>query len=173
MPDQRRPYHSETFAIGTSRDGNLLRLQAMTAAAADELGPQTAAIGPWAHYSSAAASVTAALRRTGDGAVRYQVRSGPALAGAVVICCPWLAGPYLQLLAILPAHQNRGIGGSVLSWFETEARDHFRNLWLCVSAFNIAAQRFYVRHGFERVATLDGLLRDGEDELLMRKRLVP
>jgi ribosomal protein S18 acetylase RimI-like enzyme len=145
----------------------------MTAAAADELGPQTAAIGPWAHYASAAASVTAALRHTGDGAVRYQVRSGPALAGAVVICCPWLAGPYLQLLAILPAHQNLGIGGSVLSWFEAEARDHFRNLWLCVSAFNVAAQRFYVRHGFEPVATLQGLLRDDEDELLMRKRLVP
>ena len=52
-----------------------------------------------------------------------------------------------------------------------EARDHYRNLWLCVSAFNVAAQRFYARHGFERVATLAGLLRDGDDELLMRKRL--
>jgi diamine N-acetyltransferase len=173
MPEQPRPYRSETFAIGTSRDGQLLRLQAMTATAADELGPQTAAIGPWAHYASDAASVTAALCRTDDGAVRYQVRSGAALAGAVVICCPWLAGPYLQLLAILPAHQNLGIGGKVLSWFEAEARDRFRNLWLCVSAFNVAAQRFYARHGFERVATLEGLLRDGDDELLMRKRLAP
>ena len=173
MPAQRRPFRSNAFAIGAARDGQPLELRAMTAAAADELGPQTAAIGPWARYASEAASISAALQNTTEGSVAYQVRSGTALAGAVVVCCPWLAGPYLQLLAILPAHQNRGIGTSVLTWFEAEARDHYRNLWLCVSAFNVAAQRFYARHGFERVATLAGLLRDGDDELLMRKRLAP
>ena len=40
-------------------------------------------------------------------------------------------------------------------------------------AFNVDAHRFYRAHGFERVATLEGLLRDGDDELLMRKRLTP
>ena len=38
---------------------------------------------------------------------------------------------------------------------------------------NVAAHRFYRRHGFESVATLASLLRDGDDELLMRKRLAP
>jgi ribosomal protein S18 acetylase RimI-like enzyme len=171
MPEQRHPFRSNAFAIGAARDGQTLELRAMTAAAADELAAKTAAIGPWAHYASEAASISAVLQNTADGSVGYEVRSGAALAGAVVVCCPWLAGPYLQLLAILPAHQNRGIGGSVLAWFEAEARDHYRNLWLCVSAFNVAAQRFYERHGFERVATLAGLLREGDDELLMRKRL--
>jgi ribosomal protein S18 acetylase RimI-like enzyme len=40
-----------------------------------------------------------------------------------------------------------------------------------VSAFNPVAQRLYKAHGFELVAALDGLVRDGDDELLMRKRL--
>ena len=60
---------------------------------------------------------------------------------------------------------------TLAGWFEAEARGHFRNLWLCVSGFNTDAQRLYRAHGFERVATLDGLVREGDDELLMRKRL--
>jgi diamine N-acetyltransferase len=171
MSEQLRPFRSERYQIGASRDGRAVQLQWMTASAADELGPKTAAIGPWAHYGSDARSITAAFKSRGDGAECYQVTCGVDLAGAVVVCCPWLAGPYLQLLAVLPAHQNRGIGATILGWFEAEARDHYRNLWLCVSAFNVAAYRFYRSHGFERVATLAGLLRDGDDELLMRKRL--
>ena len=77
------------------------------------------------------------------------------------------------MFAVLPAHQKRGIGARVLAWYESEARGHFRNLWLCVSGFNPDAQRLYRQHGFEHVATLDGLVRDGDDELLMRKRLAP
>jgi diamine N-acetyltransferase len=173
MSEPPQPFRSDRYEIGASRDGHTLTLQPMTKSAAEVLGPQTAAIGPWAHYGSNADSMTVALKRNDDGAIRYQVRCGRDLAGAVVVNCPWLAGPYLQLLAIMPAHQNRGIGASVLSWFESEGRRRYRNLWLCVSAFNVAAHRFYRAHGFERVATLEGLLRDGDDELLMRKRLTP
>src|SRR5207248_4635940 len=111
------------------------------------------------------------LKQSGDGTIRYQIECGAELAGAVIILSSWLAGPYLQMLAIMPAYQNRGIGAAILVWFESEARDHFRNLWLCVSACNVHAQRFYRMHGYQRVATLEGLLRDGDDELLMRKRL--
>jgi ribosomal protein S18 acetylase RimI-like enzyme len=173
MSEPLQPFRSDRYEIGASRDGHTLTLQPMTTSAAELLGPQTAAIGPWAHYGSNAGSMTVALKRNDDGAIRYQVRCGTDLAGAVVVYCPWLAGPYLQLLAVMPAHQNRGIGASVLSWLESEARCRYRNLWLCVSAFNVDAQRFYRAHGFERVATLQGLLRDGDDELLMRKRLPP
>jgi ribosomal protein S18 acetylase RimI-like enzyme len=173
MSEPPRPFRSDRYEIGTSRDGHRVSLQPMTNAAAELLGPQTAAIGPWAHYGSDANGMTVALKRSDAGAIRYQVRCGADIAGAVVIYCPWLAGPYLQLLAVVPAHQNRGIGTRILSWFESEARSRYRNLWLCVSAFNVDAHRFYRAHGFERVATLEGLLRDGDDELLLRKRLVP
>ena len=173
MSEPLRPFRSDRYEIGSSRDGLPVTLRPMSNSAAEALGPQTAAIGPWAHYRSDAGSVTVALKRSDDGAIRYEVRCGTDLAGAVVVYCPWLAGPYLQLLAVMPAHQNRGIGASILSWFESEARSRYRNLWLCVSAFNGDAYRFYRAHGFARVATLEGLLRDGDDELLMRKRLPP
>jgi diamine N-acetyltransferase len=171
MPVPLRPFRNDRYAIGTSRDGHALTLGPMTPSAADVLGPGAAAIGPWAHYGFGAGRMAAALKNSGDGAIRYQIECGAELAGAIIIQCPWLAGPYLQMLAVMPAHQNRGIGAAVLAWFESEARDHFRNLWLCVSSFNVHAQRFYRMHGYQRVATLEGLLRDGDDELLMRKRL--
>ena len=171
MPDPLRPFRPERYQLGPSADGQPLTLAPMTPAGADVLGPQVAAIGPWAHYGFDAARITAAFKGSGDGGNRYQIECGADLAGAVIIFNPWLAGPYLQLFAVLPAHQKRGIGARVLTWLEAEARGHFRNLWLCVSGFNTDAQRLYRQHGFEHVATLDGLVRDGDDELLMRKRL--
>jgi ribosomal protein S18 acetylase RimI-like enzyme len=171
MSEPLRPFRTDRYEIGASRDGHALALAPMTADAAGVLGPGAAAIGPWAHYGFDPARIAAALEGSGDGIVRYQVQCGAELAGAVVIVCPWLAGPYLQMLAVMPAHQNRGIGARILTWYEAEARGHFRNLWLCVSAFNVHAQRFYRQPGYEHVATLDALLRDGDDELLMRKRL--
>jgi diamine N-acetyltransferase len=173
MSEPLRPFRSDCYELGSSRDGLPVTLRPMSSSAAEALGAQTAAIGPWAHYGADADSITVALKRRDDGVIRYEVRCGTALVGAVVVHCPWLAGPYLQLLAVMPAHQNRGIGARILSWFESEGRSRYRNLWLCVSAFNVGAYRFYRAHGFERVATLEGLLRDGDDELLMRKRLVP
>jgi ribosomal protein S18 acetylase RimI-like enzyme len=170
MPEPPRPFRTERYQIGPSRDGQPVMLDPMTEAGADALGPQLAAFGPWAHYAFGADRMTAGLKRR-DGAAVYQIACGPDLAGAAVILSPWLAGPYLQLLAVLPEHQGRGIGARVVAWLEAEARGHFRNLWLCVSGFNAGAQRFYRDHGFEVVATLDGLVRDGDDELLMRKRL--
>jgi diamine N-acetyltransferase len=60
----------------------------------------------------------------------------------------------------------------MLGWFEARARaGGQRNVWLCVSGFNDAAQAFYRAHGWETAAALPGLIQDGVDEVLMRKRL--
>ena len=48
-------------------------------------------------------------------------------------------------------------------------RHEARNLWVCASSYNEGALRLYERHGFHRVATLPGLLIDGDDEILLRK----
>lgn len=173
MSEQLPPFRAERYAIGPLRNGVAAALQPMTAKGARILGPAAAAIGPWAHYGFDGSKLAESLGRVGDSVKRYQIECDGEIAGAVVIVCPWLSGPYLQMLAILPPYQKRGIGAAILDWFETEARGNFRNVWLCVSGFNVDAQRFYRMHGFEQVANLDGLMRDGDDELLMRKRIAP
>jgi ribosomal protein S18 acetylase RimI-like enzyme len=76
------------------------------------------------------------------------------------------------MLAILPEHQRGGIGRAVMGWLEREARaSGSRNCFLSVSAFNIAAIAFYRKCGYSPTAFLDDLIKDGEDEILMRKRL--
>ena len=173
MSEPALPFRVERYQLRELHDGRPLALARFTAESADRLGAATAAIGPWAHYGFDAGKIAAGFKSCSDGTRRFQVECAGELAGAIIVVCPWLAGPYLQMLAILPPHQNLGIGARVLAWFEAEARAHFRNLWLCVSGFNQGAQRFYQRHGYEPVATLDDLMRDGDAELLMRKRLSP
>lgn len=169
MVTAMQPYRAERYEIGAAHDGRPLALLPMTAAAADRLGEAIAWIGPWAHYAFAGSALAEALKA--NAVASYQIECAGESAGAVVIRPAWLVGPYMQMLAVLPAFQGQGIGSRVVAWFEAEARLKGRNAWLCVSAFNPGAQRLYRAHGFELIATLDDLVRDGDDELLMRKRL--
>ena len=103
---------------------------------------------------------------------RFEILADGELAGIVTIQYPFLHGPYLQLLAILPAYQGQKLGLRVLQWMEAEARaEEARQLWLCVSTFNAGARVFYERFGFTPVTVLEKLASDATDELLMRKRL--
>ena len=117
------------------------------------------------------ADALARFLASSDGGVsRYLVEIGGKQAGAVSVRYPWLKGPYLELLAILPAYQGAGVGSAILGWFEQEAiRLRARNLFVCASSFNARALRFYGRHGFQPAATLHGLVADGYDEILLRK----
>ena len=59
-----------------------------------------------------------------------------------------------------------------MAFMEREARAaEERNLWVAASEINDGAIRFYERHGFVRVAALDGLAYDDRVEFLLRKRL--
>ena len=103
---------------------------------------------------------------------KFEVLAEGELAGVIVIQDPFLHGPYLKLIAVLPEFQGRRFGQALLDWIEREARrEEARQLWLCVSSFNTRAHAFYERRGFEAVALLDKLASDASDELFMRKRL--
>ena len=58
----------------------------------------------------------------------------------------------LKRLYLLPSQQNGGwarrLFETALDWLE---RDGPRTLWIGVWSENLGAQRFYARHGFERV----------------------
>lgn len=72
----------------------------------------------------------------------------------------------LKRLYLLASHQNGGHGSrlfdATLDWL---LRDGPRTLWIGVWSENLGAQRFYARHGFERVGEYEfpvGRVRDRE-----------
>ena len=146
------------------------RLVALELASCASLAEAIVAIPPWSVVDYPAAAMARFLATSGDGASRYRVEVGGVEAGAVSIRFPWLKGPYLELLAILPRFQSQGLGASILAWLEQEAIGlGARNVWVCAASFNAGAVRFYERHGFRPAATLPGLVADGYDEILLRK----
>jgi ribosomal protein S18 acetylase RimI-like enzyme len=116
--------------------------------------------------------MTAALASSDENRRCFSIWRGGDRAGVIVVRFPWLAGPYLNVFALLPAFQRKGIGRAALAWMEAEAlAAGARNCFLCVSGFNTAAHAFYRRNGYSDAALLAELIMDGEDEILMRKRL--
>jgi ribosomal protein S18 acetylase RimI-like enzyme len=166
------PFRAERFDLGETRDHRSIAIAPVTPVAAIYLGSAIAAIGPWRHYAFGSDALTKGFLVTGDGAIRYQVLVDDEPAGAMIIRCPWLLGPYLTMLAVLPMFQGQKVGDALLGWYETTARDaNLRNIWLCVTGFNVEAQRFYRAHGWQQVGLIPGMVRTGDDELLMRKQI--
>lgn len=158
----KRPHH----------DLGAVSLQPLSARNAERLGIALAAIPPWSVIGYPANRLSQWLRRDEPSMGKFEVLAGAELAGVIVIQDPFLHGPYLKLIAVLPEFQGRRLGQTLLHWMEREARKgDARQLWLCVSSFNTRARVFYERMGFEAVALLDKLASDASDELLMRKRL--
>lgn len=172
-PDGRpaRPFQQAAYELATAP--RRLTLEPIRAGEADALGAAFAAIDPWAAYGMTPARLGGFFAKEDVDCRRWSIRSDGRLVGAVVVTFPWLHGPYLQFLGLMPGHQGSGAGAAVLDWMEREAGPATRNLWLCVSGINTRARAFYERHGYRHAATLDALVADGMDELLMRKRLAP
>lgn len=80
-------------------------------------------------------------------------------------------GGYLKLIAMLPGAEGKGGGPALLAAFEAETVVRSGHAFLLVSDFNDGAQRFYERHGYERVGALPGLVLADVAELLYWKRL--
>ena len=147
-------------------------LRPLTAENAQKLARTLSAMPPWSVIGYPADRLADWLQHEQPALKKFEVLAMDDLAGVIVIQDPFLHGPYLKLIAILPEFQGRSFGLRLLHWMESEARrSEARQLWLCVSTFNTRAQAFYERYGFQAVAMLDKLASDGSDELLMRKRL--
>lgn len=135
------------------------------------MGRTVAAMAPWAEMAYPADALVAFLRDDAPGCRKYALRVGRSLAGGVVVHHPWLKGPYLQFLAVLPDFQGQGLGGRVLAWMEDEVRGRERNLWVVCSSHNPRALAFYARHGFRAAGIFPDLVRTGFEDVLLRKFL--
>jgi ribosomal protein S18 acetylase RimI-like enzyme len=79
----------------------------------------------------------------------------------------------LKQLSIEEDALSADAGSFAIDWLVDLAQQNNQlNIWLCVSQFNDRAQRFYSSNGFEVSAVLDDLIVAGENETLMRRRLV-
>jgi ribosomal protein S18 acetylase RimI-like enzyme len=161
----------EAFELKTY-DLSIGLLRSLSPGNAEPLAVALAAMPPWSVIGWPARSMAASLKRERPSVHRFELLVDGELAGVVAIQNPFLHGPYLQVLAVLPAFQGRNLGAAILQWMEEEARSvESRQLWLCVSDFNTRARAFYERFGFKEAAVLDQLASDASDEVFMRKRL--
>jgi ribosomal protein S18 acetylase RimI-like enzyme len=152
-------------------NGGTVTLEPIAVVAAQALGEAIAQIEPWATLGTNSARLISYLTIDDPHCCRRIIRYGDANAGVVAVRSPWLYGPYLTLLAVLPGYQNSGIGSAVLQWMEDEAKERPANLWVCASSFNAEALAFYERRGFGRVGDLPDLVAPGFTEVLLRKPL--
>lgn len=155
-------------------DGKGIALAALEPTDCLPLAEAIAAMPPWSVMHYPAEALARFLAGVDGGARRFRVELNGQQAGVISVRSPWLKGPYLELLALLPSFQGQGIGSSLIAWLEAEAaRQEARNLWVCASSFNEKALRFYRRHGFQHAAVLPGLVADGYEEILLRKFPLP
>ncbi len=128
-------------------------------------------LDPWRSLGFQSATLANYLGRADGSARRFVLEQGGMVAGLLVVRMPWLRGPYIELLAVLPGRQGSGLGGRMVEWAAAQARMTSANLWACVSAFNSPARAFYAHHGFAEIALLPDLVAAGYDEILLRKQL--
>ena len=94
--------------------------------------------------------------------------------GLVLLCLPIpLIKGYIGALAVHADHRNRGIGSQLLAFAEEKIFKLSPNVFLTVTSFNPAAQRFYLRHGYTKVGDLTNFTIPGHDEILLRKTIGP
>jgi ribosomal protein S18 acetylase RimI-like enzyme len=103
----------------------------------------------------------------------YVIELNGTVAGIGLLRPRFLFGDYLELLAIAPSAQGKGLGTTLLLYLERVVFQHGQNLFVCVSDFNTAARRFYTRNGYEEVGPLPDLLIAGATEILLRKTTGP
>lgn len=158
-------YAGESYELGT------IRLASVTDEEAGNLGAGLASIDPWRRMGYAPETLTGYLRRPDPAAYRFAIRTAGQLAGVISVRNPWLRGPYLELLGILPNFHGRGLGRTAMEWFESEAPQGAGYLWVVCSEFNTGALDFYKRCGFTEVTGLKDLVFPGFTEILLQKSL--
>jgi len=141
--------------------------RALSAKEAETVAAACIGFDPYRTLGYRAETLAAYLTRPDPSLCRYAVETNGRLAGVLALRKPWLRGPLIEMLALLPSAQGRGLGSRILDRCKDEAG---RNLWATVSDFHQPARRFYARAGFEEVAALPGVVGPERDEILLRWR---
>ncbi len=129
-----------------------------------------AGLDPWRRLGFSADGLAAYLGREDGALIRVVAERDGAPVALLALRKPWLRGPYIELLAVLPVAQGTGLGRILVEWAAAQGGG---NLWACVSDFNAPARAFYARQGFAEVAPLPDLVAEGMGEILLRRVVRP
>jgi diamine N-acetyltransferase len=126
---------------------------------------------PWLRLGYSDEGLFRYLSGTDPSLKRYAVVVSGQTTGVVCVRYPWLRGPYLELLAVFPSHQGRGIGRVIVGWMADACLGVSNSIWTTASSFNTRALAFYRNLGFAEIAALPDLVAGGRCEILLRKLL--
>lgn len=136
------------------------------------IAKQLVNISPWNKLNYQLNSLELYLKDDNDLLESYKIIDSENIVGVVCLKQPWWKGIYIEIFAIFPNFQKKGIGHKVIEWLQDKAiQENLHNIWLLVSEFNRPAYQFYMKNGFTEVGKLEGLLKEEYSELLLRKRI--
>lgn len=95
------------------------------------------------------------------------------VAGFVLLQLQGTFAGYIQTIGMAPAFRGQGLGSALIDFAEQRILREHQNVFLCVSSFNHAAQRFYRGRGYQQVGELPDFVVRGHSELLLRKTIGP
>ena len=89
--------------------------------------------------------------------------------GFVALHFQGLLRGYIQTLCIKPEFTSQGIGTFLLEFCERKILKKFPNVFLCVSSFNLQAQKLYYKLGYKKIGELKYHVVQGYDEFILQK----
>lgn len=140
---------------------------------------QLMAVTPlWQRYGVTTASATARLQQgLAEGATITVAEIGladgqPQLGGFIwyVTRGAFQRGGYVMLIGVQPTLRGQGIGEALMAHAEAAMFAAVESIFLLVSDFNDAAQRFYQRLGYQQVGAIPEFVLPGVNELIFYKR---
>ncbi len=131
----------------------------------------------WRRYGVTASSARARLADALDGPGRLFMAVDDSVDDRSILGFVWCVrrgafarSGYIPLIGVQPSETGRGVGAALLAKAEAWLSEDSPDVFLTVSDFNTAAQRFYQRHGYAQVGALPNYVLDGVTELIYWKR---
>lgn len=106
----------------------------------------------------------------GDYREIYLAKVDGQFAGFMVLMFAGVLRGYIQTLCIKTEFQGKGIGTALIRSGEERITREFPNVFMCVSSFNLDAQKLYYSLGYEKIGTLTDHIIAGADEYILRKQ---
>lgn len=107
----------------------------------------------------------------GDFREIYILKTGKTTAGFIILQVNGTFSGYIQTLCIDEQFRGKGFGTRLLEFSERRIHEFSPNVFICVSTFNEGAKKLYLRYGFKPVGELENFVKNGYNEMLMRKTI--